>query len=75
MSPSDAGKPDDATTSADSTDTPDPQPTSGSDRQTLPSGTKINVEYRQTPPAPPAEKQIHPRRPLPMTPEAPAGDK
>lgn len=74
MNASDASKPDDETEPPESTDSTGPKPAGGAER-TLPSLGKVNVEYRQAPPAPATEKQIHPRRPLPMTPEAPAGDK
>jgi hypothetical protein len=36
-----------------------------------PSGVVV-VEHQSTPPTGPADKQIHPRRPLPLVPEAPA---
>jgi hypothetical protein len=36
----------------------------------LPSAGEVVVEHHDTPPPGPPEKQIHPRRPLPLVPEA-----
>jgi hypothetical protein len=33
---------------------------------------EVIVEHHSTPPTGPADKQIHPRRPLPLVPDAPA---
>ena len=74
MNASDTPKPDDAISAPEPTDPKDAHP-GGEERQALPSLGKVNVEYKQSPPAPPAEKQIHPRRPMPVIPDAPAGDK
>ena len=35
---------------------------------------EVEVVYQEVPPAPPEDKKIHPRRPLPKTPEAPTED-
>jgi len=51
-----------------SQETPQPQ---REQTQLEPAG-EIIVEHHPTPPSGPADKQIHPRRPLPLIPDAPS---
>ena len=74
MNPSDKPEPDDTVRP------PDPPNDGGvalddEGRKALPSAGHVDVQYKQAPPAPPGEKQIHARRPLPIIPDAPAGNK
>jgi hypothetical protein len=49
-----------------------PEPAPSQDQETClkPSGEYV-VEHHETPPSGPADKQIHPRRRLPVVPDAP----
>lgn len=56
------------------TDTPNQEP-QRDEGVVLPSGGRVNVDYKQTPSAPVEDKKIHSRRPLPIVPERSTDDK